>query len=639
MIRISHALCSAEWLLAIGLLMGGGCQPVPSETLPPASGKSPVDPHHSGSSGSGLERAQKTSNQHASHSQARPGRFRFVERIPTSERPASPVISVPVQDTAQIPSARLESADERDLNGPRYRNGEDAGHRAILETVGGGVAVVDFDRDGRLDLVLPQGGEISPDRTITALPTRCLRGQSEPRPTVTWAESPPLPARGYSHGVAAGDFDGDGFPDLLMTGLNGPQLWINQGDGTWIDATKSSGLDQDTQWCTAAAWGDFNGDGRLDLYLARYVNWSWQNHPDCRTSRGEKEICPPRRFEPMPHSLYLATEAGRLSEQSHRCGMIAAGKGLGVLASDLDLDGDTDLYVANDSTPNLLYWNDGQARFQERGTLSGVALSDQGMPDGSMGVAAGDYDGDGLPDLWVANYERELFGMYHNLGQQTFVHVSQSLGMAALGGTYVGFGTLFGDWDSDGDLDIVVSNGHVELSPVNSPLRQHPLLLENSAGKRYENVSATSGDYFTQPHRGRGVAQGDLDRDGDLDLVFSPVNEPATWLENQSPTTGRTLALRLVGCAANRDAIGATARLETTRSGSTARTLVRQINGGESYLSQSDLTLTWAIPDDEVISRIELRWPGGRVQELGPLPVNSRWIVREGTSPVREGGE
>ena len=293
-------------------------------------------------------------------------------------------------------------------------------------------------------------------------------------------------------------------------------------------------------------------------------------------------------------------------------GLVESGKGMSALVADLDLDGDVDVYVGNDTTPKFLYENvNGQLR--ERGLMSGVSLSKLGAVEGSMGTDLGDFDLDGLPDLWVANFEDETSGLYKNLGGLQFEHVSHETGLDRIGQAYVGWGVVFGDWNLDGDEDVFVSNGHVVRHAHKAPIQQYPVLMENLAGKQFKNVAELSGAYFRTAHPGRGAAASDLDLDGDLDLVISHVNQPVAVLENQGPQVSRSLTVELTGTKSPRWAIGTVVRLITTQA-----TQIRQWRGGGSFASTSDPRLLFGIPPGQFPVRLEISWPSG-LSETIPL--------------------
>jgi hypothetical protein len=279
--------------------------------------------------------------------------------------------------------------------------------------------------------------------------------------------------------------------------------------------------------------------------------------------------------------------------------------------------------VANDTVPKFLYRNRGNGVFDEVAGQSGTALSDTANADGSMGLDIGDFNNDGLPDLWVTNYERECLGLYRNDGNGQFLHVSRAAGVTAVGSQFVSFGTLFLDFDRDGDEDIFVTNGHVVRYPINSPVKQLPLLFENRGG-RFVNVAPAAGPYLAEPHLGRGVAAGDLDNDGDVDLVLSPINEPAAILINESPNANHWLRVRLIGAKSQRDAVGALVTLSTS-----AGQQIRQVKGGGSYLSQSELHCFFGMPEDAELEQLTIRWPSGTVQEVTDLTRDRSIIVIE----------
>jgi hypothetical protein len=498
-----------------------------------------------------------------------------------------------------------------------YRNGQEAGHCSILESLGGGVGWIDYDRDGWLDLVATGGGGFGDGPSVTGQPTSLWRsGPVAGAPgrhftaVAAAAGLDTLPL--YTHGVACGDIDDDGFADLVVTGFGPPQLWHNLGDGRfrriadWVAAA-------DPRWSSSAGWADLDGDGDLDLYLARYVDWSFARDPVCGRPT-ERDICPPREFNGLADSIYRNDGDGTFTEVSRAAGLRTDGKGLGVLLADVDLDGHIDIYVGNDTVDNFLYMNRGEGTFAEQGLVAGVALDDQGVPNGSMGVELCDFNRDGRPDLWVANYEREAFALYRNEGRGQFLHVSRRHGITALGGLFVGFGTVCADLDLDGLLDIVVANGHVIKFPDASPRRQVPLLLSFD-GDRFRRAGAPAGTYFAEPHEGRGLAAGDYDGDGDFDLAISQLEEPVAVLENMMPRSARPLVVHLTGTRSNRDAIGA--RVTLVVAGEPP--LEMQLTGGGSYLSHGERALVFPLPRSVTATpspRLVVRWPSGSVSEV-----------------------
>lgn len=509
-----------------------------------------------------------------------------------------------------------------------YDNGSSAGRNAILESLGGGVAVVDYDHDGQLDLCFPAGGSFVESRT-QGLPTRLMRQRGLEQFDDVGSFARLAVPRRYSHGCSVADYNNDGFADLLITGFGGLTLWENLGDGTFADVTQAAALD-DASWSSSAAWCDVNNDGVPDLYVAHYVNWSFDNDPPCQGPAGSRDVCPPRQFDGLDDVLYLGQGDGVFRNATATAGLSPQGKGLGVLVYDVDDDGDQDIYVANDTVPNFLYLNRGDATFEEQGMLAGAAVDDMASPNGSMGLAVTDYDGDGKMDLFVTNYEDELFALYRNLGSATFQHVSRRTGLNRLGTLFVGFGCVAADLDADGDEDIAVANGHVVHHPRNAPVKQSRLLLLNQSAGRFERFDPEGQEAeFSRPAIGRGVVTGDLDRDGRLDLVFSNSNEPAELFYNRSqPASGAVqgLIVRFRGVRSTRDAPGLRAELETS-----SGTQVRQLIGGGSYLSTSELAAIWYWTSDTQPRNLRVRWPSGAVSELPitDVPGVRQWMLLE----------
>jgi hypothetical protein len=550
----------------------------------------------------------------------------------------------------------------------RYRNGEEAGHCAILESLGGGVALLDYDGDGLLDIFVTGGGYFDgPDKhDIKGYPCRLYRNlgkwKFEDVTARVGLDRPPF----YTHGCAVADYDNDGWPDLLVTGWGGVALYHNESDGKggrhFVDVTRKAGL-TDSRWSTSAAWGDFDGDGFPDLYVCHYVDWSFANHPLCKDYRDQTQpdVCPPKQFKALPHTLYHNNGEGAFRDVSNEAGLRMPrqdkdydrlthfnpqaletlrraeqnqdyGKGLGVLVFDADDDGRPDIYVANDTSGNFLYLNQGGGRFREEALLRGCAYDDNGSPNGSMGVDAADYAGVGSFSVFVANYQNEAHALYRNQGGGRFVYASRAAGIAAIGLTYVGFGAGFLDFDLDGHEDLFISNGHVvHRPPLPAEVRQTPVLLRNqyrSGDKpfevRFANVSAQAGPFFQARHLGRGVAFGDLDNDGRTDIVLTPTNEPVVLLRNRHETGHHWLGLQLVG-RLYRDAVGARLTLEVG-----GRQLVRAVKGGGSYLSSSDRRVVFGLGPEKAVGRLTVRWPSGRTQTWDHLAVDQYWRLEEG---------
>jgi hypothetical protein len=532
-----------------------------------------------------------------------------------------------------------------------YHNGEDtADHRAILESLGGGVALLDYDGDGLLDVFVTGGGVYAgPDhKDIVGLPCRLYRNLGGGRfEDVTAAAGLDHLAGGqpwfYTHGTAVADYDRDGWPDLLVTGWGRLALFHNvpvdakdpAKGRRFQDVTAEAGLDQGITWATSAAFGDLDGDGYPDLYVCQYVNWSFANHPTCSYDGRMADVCPPKNFDGLPHKVYRNTGTGRFVDVSTTAGLVPAGhdssKGLGVLLVDVNGDGKPDVYVANDTTDKLLYLNrstPGTIRLEEIGQLSGAARDGQGNATGSMGVDAGDYDGSGRPALWVSNYENEQHGLYRNdcrPGMVFFHYQTTQAGLATGGQRFVGWGTAFVDVDLDGWEDLFVVNGHVMRyhSETGASRKQPPVLYRNLGGK-FQDISRRIGSYHATNHLARGVGFGDLDNDGRTDLVISHVNEPVTVLRGVGGAGRHWLGVELLG-KDHADVVGARVEL---RAGS--RTLTRFARGGGSYLSSGDRRLLFGLAEEATPGRLTVTWPDGARQSFDGLAADRYYRIVQG---------
>jgi enediyne biosynthesis protein E4 len=548
-----------------------------------------------------------------------------------------------------------------------YRNGEEAGFYAILESLGGGVALIDYDGDGLLDIFVPGGGHFEMTEAeykkrrekdpkfeprILGYPCKLYKNLGNFKFKDVTAEVFPAQPGFYTHGCAVADYDRDGWPDLLVTGYGRVALYRNAPDGKggrrFIDVTKEAGLQEGILgkhfWATSAGFADLDGDGWPDLYVCQYANWSWKNNPDCPgyTADFPRDVCPPKQFIAMPHALYH-NRKGCFHDVTRAAGiridhpLQEHGKGLGVVLVDVSGDGKPDIYVANDTVDNFLYLNrstPGKLKFDEVGMGMGVARDDRGTPNGSMGTDAGDPFGSGLAALWCTNYEGELHALYRNMsrnGGQNFVYATQSAGIGAIGTLYVGFGTAFVDVDGDGWEDLVIANGHVIRHPKQSKLAQNPVLLLNEGAGRFRDATPRGGPYFHKGHRGRGLAVGDLDNDGRPDLVFSNVNEPAAVLGNvagdDKGPKNQWLGVVLAG-KARRDLVGTKLTLEVG-----GKKLTRFVKGGGSYLSALDPRLLFGLGGAAKVDRLTVDWShgGGRqTWEGAALAVGRYWRLAEG---------
>jgi enediyne biosynthesis protein E4 len=520
-----------------------------------------------------------------------------------------------------------------------YRNGEEAGHFAIIESLGGGVALFDFDGDGRLDLFLPGGGYYE-SKKVLGHPCKLYRNLGNFKfEDVTAKVGLDKVSFPYSHGAAAFDFDRDGWPDLLITGYSRLVLLHNEPDGVngrrFVDVTKKAGLN-DTLWSSTAAWGDLDGDGYPEIYVSHYGDWGFDtNHPtDCTYDGKTRDVCQPRRFKPLPHTLYHNNRDGTFTDVSEQVKLRKDGKGLGVLFVDVNNDARPDIYVANDTDDNFLYLNvgkRGELALKEDGLFSWVARDDRGFANGSMGIDAADYAHDGLPSLIVTNYENELPALYRNRTDQRgtqFAYSSQSAGVATIGGSNVSWGTGFFDYDLDGWEDLLIVSGHAIRFPTKIDRRQKPILMRNVAGKF---AAAEGGKYFREPHNARGAAFGDLDNDGRIDVVVSHLNEPVVVLRNVAPTDGKHwVGIELVG-EKHADLVGARVVVESAGGKQT-----RYVKGGASYASTNDPRLLFGLGGDAKLSKVTIHWPSGEQQEVPGLEPGAYWRITEGESAAKK---
>ncbi|MBV9121857.1 MAG: CRTAC1 family protein [Planctomycetes bacterium] len=525
-----------------------------------------------------------------------------------------------------------------------YHNGEEANEYTILETLGGGVALLDYDQDGLLDIFVTGGGHFGPNHEILGYPNRLYHNEGQGHFRDVTAEVGLDKPLFYSHGCAVGDYDNDGWPDLLVTGYGGMALYHNR-HGKFEDVTEAAGLLKGAglNWGTSAAWADLNGDGYPDLVVCQYVDWSFANNPRCPGLGPDSpvDVCSPLRFKPLPQKLYMNNRNGTFREVAREAGL-KLGKGLGVLVVDVNEDGKPDIYIANDTSGNQMYLNKGDGTFDESALYEGVALNEDGKAAGSMGVDAADYDGSGHFSLFVANYTQEAHALYRNRGQGLFEHASSQTGIMSIGLNFVGFGAGFIDYDHRGAEDIVISNGHVIRHPPPPQTQaQRPILLRNSyqpggppAPIHFEDVSSKAGPYFQGLHRGRGVALGDMDNDGKIDLVISHCEEPVVVLRNQVVNDHHWLGIELRG-QSYRDAVGARLTLEAG-----GKRLVRAVKGGGSYLSASDRRVVFGLGDTAKVDRLTVQWPSGKTQtwEGGMLGVDHYLLLMEGEKQPRTPG-
>lgn len=504
-----------------------------------------------------------------------------------------------------------------------YRNGEEGGHLFILESLGGGAAAFDFDRDDFTDIFFTGGGTIDSNATIAGLPSALFRNVSEFHFDEVSAQARVLSGGDYSHGCFAADFDCDGFPDFIVTAYGRCRLFKNLGDGTFIDMTAGSGINQ-MGWWTAAAWGDINRDGLPDLYLASYLQWSPASDQKCWNPLKQREVCGPNRFPAADDRVYRNLGDGSFEDITESVQVQPGGNGLAVVAADINRDGLVDFYVANDETDNFLYLGRSDGTLQEMGHAVGVAVNQYGTHEGSMGVEAGDYDQDGRCDLWVTNFELEDNALYRNLGDEIFLQTTNTAGLAGRSRLQVGFGTALEDFNGDGRLDLLVINGHVFYGGGQLPYRQKPQLFQNTADGRFKEVSRSAGTYFRENHPGRGATVGDFDNDGGIDVVVVHQNEPVSVLRNRFPHQ-RFISLDIIGTRVDRDAIGTTV---TVRQEGDER--VAFVRSGAGYLSHFDRRVVMAVTDAPF--DVKVCWTDGMTEIFRAVPTGRTSHLIQGQS-------
>ncbi len=501
----------------------------------------------------------------------------------------------------------------------------------LVETMGSGAALIDYDRDGWLDIYFVNGAG-KPGREGTQTTRHALyRNLGNGRFSDVTSESGVGGYGRYGTGVAVGDIDNDGWPDLFVAHFGPNVLYRNLGDGTFSDVSRQAGVD-DPFWGQSAGFFDLDNDGYLDLYVTNYLDLKYETHPVCGAEApARRSYCDPDAFSGVADRLYRNRGDGTFDDISERSGIAnPEGKGLGVVMADIDGDGRMDIYVANDKTRNFLFKNNGDLTFSDISYFSLTGFNAAGEAEAGMGTDFGDFDGDGLLDLIVTNYDLETNGLYRNLGQETFSDDRWVQGVAKASIRMLGFGTGFFDYDNDGDLDLFVANGHVldDISSYrnNISYSQPNQLLENRDGRFYD-VSKDAGPAFRTTRVSRGTAFGDFDNDGDIDLVVTNIDDSPELLVNRSNPSGTWLSLQMVGKTSNRNGIGSRVRVVAGE-----RVRFDQVTGGGSYLSAHDLRMHFGLDRNQVVDLIEISWPSGVVDRLEQIQANQVVVVEEGSS-------
>ncbi|HSU19146.1 MAG TPA: CRTAC1 family protein [Acidobacteriaceae bacterium] len=519
-------------------------------------------------------------------------------------------------------------------------------HKYLIETMGSGVAMFDYDDDGREDLFFVNGATLDDPTPKGTIPKK--RGPKEwnrlyhQRKDGTFqdvTEKAGVKGTGYDLGVATGDFDNDGHEDLYVTGYGGNHLYHNNGDGTFTDVTERSGTGGDhsppNTWYTSAAWVDLDNDGLLDLVVLRYVKWDFDDVWCGEHRDGYRAYCHPDLFPAIAPIVYHNNGNGTFTDVTEKVGMATPGKGLGIAIADYDRDGHIDVAVANDSMPEFLFHNKGDGTFEESGFTAEIAVDGDGRTYAGMGIAFQDFNNDGWPDLVITNLANQKYALYRNSKDGSFTYDTYATGLASMTLLHSGWGIQFLDYDNDGYKDLLVTQGHdldtVELNYPQLHYKEPMLLARNSGDGKFVDVSAESGAIFKQRWVGRGMAVGDLDNDGRVDAVVSTNGGPAYVLHNQTATANHWLTLLLVGHKSNRDAIGAEIQV-TTSKGDQYWT----VSTSGSYLSANDKRAHFGLGADTAAKSIEIRWPSGIRQTLNNISGDRIVRVDEptGTDPA-----
>jgi hypothetical protein len=531
----------------------------------------------------------------------------------------------------------------------RHYNGM-TGKLFLPEIMGAGASLFDFDDDGDMDVFLVQGSVLEPG----SKPGSTLSpwsGSGSPRGRLfrndlevgkdgshklrftDVTEKSGIVANGYGMGVAIGDINNDGRPDLYVTNLGSNQMFINNGDGTFADVTKKTGSD-DTRWSASAAFFDYDRDGWLDLMVVNYAEFSTASSPNCYAATSARDYCTPRVFRPPGNRLFHNRGDGTFEDVTVRAGVAREfGHGLGIVTADFDLDGWIDIYVANDGDPNQLWINQKDGTFKNEALLAGAAVNRNGQAEAGMGVDAGDFDGNGTDDIFVTHLMDETNTLYTNLGNALFEDRTREAGLGRPGRRFTGFGTLFFDYDNDGRPDLFVANGAVQLLPELMrkgdpyPLDQPNQLFHNDGNGKFVEVSDRAGEAFQQVEVGRGAAFGDIDNDGDTDVLVTNNNGPAKLLLNQLGNGNQWLGLRLVG-KTGRDMLGTRLEIVITKT----NVLWRRVRTDGSYLCANDPRVLVGLGRASHVEAVRVHWPDGSVEEWKAPVLNRYTTLKQGTS-------
>jgi hypothetical protein len=532
-------------------------------------------------------------------------------------------------------SASAENITFRDITaqaGIRFvHNNAAFGKKYLPETMGPGCAFIDYDGDGYPDILLVNG-EDWPGHTKTPSTLKLYHNNQNGTFTDVTAKAG-LAVAMFGMGVAVGDYDNDGHDDIFVTALGQSHLFHNNGNGTFTDVTKAAGMGGPNEFSTSAAWVDYDRDGKLDLVVANYVQWSQPTDIYCTLDGAHKSYCTPESYKGTSVRLWHNLGGGKFEDATQKAGMNdPTSKSLGLAILDYNGDGWPDIFVANDTQPNKLYLNKQNGTFEEKAVAAGIAFSEDGVARAGMGVDAADYDRSGHASLMITNFANQMLSLYHNEGNGLFVDEAPRSEVGRNTLVTVGFGCFFFDYDNDGWPDILVADGHIENEIERVQKRvsyaEPPHLFRNLGSGKFQEVTAQVGAAFATPKVARGAAYADIDNDGALDVLMT-TNGSRAWLFHNEGGTNHSLRLKLVGTKSNRDGIGAVVRV--TSGGAKQWQMLRS---GSSYLSQSELVLTFGLGDATKADTVEVQWPSGQVEKLSGLSGDQTVTIEEGKSVV-----
>ena len=544
------------------------------------------------------------------------------------------ICAIAAQTAAASPGFRF--ADVTSQTGIQFEHNSGAfGGKFLPETLGSGCAFLDYDRDGWQDILLINGMDWpGHKKRRSTLRLYHNNGNGTFTDVTTHAG---LDVEMYGMGVAVGDYNNDGFPDILITCVGQNRLFRNTGKGTFVDVTNTSGLGKREGFSTSALWFDYDRDGLLDLFVCNYVKWSPEHDVFCSLDGKHKSYCTPEAYRGATCWLFHNRGDGTFEDVTAASGIFdSSSKSLGVALFDHNHDGWPDLLVANDTQPNKLYRNQHNGTFKDAAVEAGLAFSSEGKARAGMGVDVADFDNSGIPGVAITNFDNEMIGLYRMSGK-TFEDIAPQSGVGIASRNSLGFGCAFLDVNLDGWLDFVVANGHIDETVRNIRgnvgYAQPPQLFLNGGKGTFRDVAAEVGTDFDQPKVGRGLAYADFDRDGDIDLLLTTNNGPAHLYRNDQQTGNRSIRFRLIGTKSNRDGIGASVRVFAG-----GITQSRLVKGGSSYLSQSELPVTFGLEKRQAIDRLVIDWPSGRTEEYKNLAAGRCYECTEGKGVAPQDG-